>query len=755
MEALFLVSLLAAVAACLVVWRLRRRLTPLATGGAMAGVIGVALAFGLRSLSGLERLESASVESDFPSALTERGRVGRRPSQSATLPSSRNGWTAKARPLVFKPPRHPSRAPATSVSGDIVVTGMRIPPYMAKHTATIEGGFDLPRGVVRVGRPAILTYQLKPPGEVAEGEFSGDPQPTLLESLRSGAYVDVSFGCNACDETDNQQASQRLIIDHAALSHGVMRSVPVRFAFTPRTAPANLAGPNPGPHASLVFRVNGVSLDTWVVPVKTIAEGEPAPTEVVAPLEHTFERAPFGRPPVRLQYHRVGQGPYTIDIQATKEYLPWLRPLASAGARMSSGRDFYTLSIEAPKSGSNSLPMAAGTLVGQLESIVRAISADTPTAPCVDAPNDALAGAPLAKAIKGCLYPEASGLRTVAFPQPVQQFLFDLARCDPARRSEEDWSRQDEGLPLRVVGGVPYLPLQFTPMDSIGGRTATCSKGLAPAPEGDLTGLSGDLDYLGLALPLVIELDTGLSGARNTATAPEDKRLDDEGAPPEPKILVAGIYRDEDRTEDPTPGTPEFLFDQMATELDKTDDYEVTRDAQTFLKALIDQHRDVELIVINAHGRRRGVGEDTAITPPDNLIFSHWTELAGNPSARVPRSARTNGMEITTAFGALQPGDDRFFRRPAVLLLACETAAYREAYSIPFAFINNGAGMVVSTDVLVGSALARDFGQTFLSFVRDDNAPETAVFLTRRKLVREQATPLGLIWNVVGPPNAR
>ena len=615
----------------------------------------------------------------------------------------------------------------------------------ATHTARISSGTDLPLGVVRADAPASVEYRLKPLTEVVTGESMGAPRRDLLRAIRAGAYVDVTFGCNACDEIDNQQAPQRLVLDRAALSQGIFRSEGLKFRFTARHPSPALSVGGRSPHVSFVFRFNGRDLDTWIVPIVVLTSSSLSPTNTVRPAaaQREIDAQLRGDVPIRLQYYRpAANGPYSVRISAPTKFMPWLRSLGSVERHNAS-----LLSVGLVASGSALMSPAANKLQGRLE-LVRRGEVGT-TAACADQPQIPADQAALSAAIRGCISDAVHEFRTHALPIAVQQFLFDLARCDPVTSSDADWHRAKDRLPLLVVQGTPYLPFQFVPLDTIGDQPATCSQGLTLSTQAAAT--PADMDaYLGLLLPIEIEPDMILSMAKASSTPAVFK-----DSAYRTKRLLAGIYREDPLGEEPAAGSTNDIFRQMAKRFEHDADALLVHSATTFLNGLKQNRYSLDLIFVNAHGRRRGANEDTERVPPDNIIFSHWEQLEGNAGADVPKSAITDGVAIAAAIGQLPPGEDRLALAPTVLLLACETAPYREENSIPAAFITAGAGAVIVTETTVQDGLARDFGVAFLAGYNDGDSPAEAAFRARREVLLNHSTIFGLLWSVLSVPKQR
>jgi hypothetical protein len=627
---------------------------------------------------------------------------------------------------------------------DVVVTGSRA-PESSVHTARLESEHGLTGNRVRVNVRSKLTYVLKPPSEVAEGELAEPASTPFLRALAEGGNINVKFSCSHCDEADRNQAPIALKVDESVrAASGELRSLPMSFSFIPRAASAVISRLEIKPYVALTFTMDGYDLDRWVIPIAILAEGAQAegPSK---PLTRGFAKVDsellHGEEIVKLAYRLGGNDP-ELRITAPANYGLSLLPLAQAPG--------VTKIAHTPKSVEYSLKIlrsegqvrsAGNTLQAYLNRAIAnmaGFTAASETSRCSTAPDGIVNQSRTSDALEACLRSHRYNLATAMFPESIARTLFNLARCvDP--------SIGDEHPPVLVITGLPYAPYQFLPVDPESAR-GQCSPGLL-GRKAEVSWPSQPSDnFLGLLVPMVVvpnefgsilSPDTG-SQKPSEATDPVD--------------VLAGVYRELHPTGDGQ--GDEYGFEQFAS-LALQKEAVITRDSTSFVTRLLDARNDVRTILINTHGLRGERSAATAVSQSDMLVFSHWNSLAGDPLADVPDEARLLADDLMKKFQALMDTSATYplSARPAVVLLACDTAPYKpDATTLGYPFLFAGASAVVATETQVSANVARLFGQIYMEF--SDEGAAMAAYLSRRKAFQENRTVLPLLWAVVSVDGA-
>jgi hypothetical protein len=649
--------------------------------------------------------------------------------------------------------REPRRGVTAGAIGATGYQGADLPV----HTARISAQDGLPEGPVRrADAPAIMSYQLKPAGELTAGEVANGASATLLDTLSAGATISVTFGCSHCDDSDQRQAPQHLRLDPAG--GGTPRTQPLFFRFTPRSGASGPEGaPDVAPFVSLTFRVDGQEVDRWSIPVTVLAAATERPP-LARPLSRTARSATRGAREngMVIQYadHPVhGNQGVVIEVYAPLELRPYLAPLEEPGTNVrivgiSAAGITYSLSDLSRTL--DSIQSASDELLGDVDRAFRFAVDSSSRFPdddnCPVLAEEAEDQRRIGAAIRTCISSEAQSMRHNLLPRPLQRVLFNLARC---QRTGEAGAGER---PLVVISGIRYGPIQFLPVDDIGDEPGRCSANLERRPQSQATNSTPSDDFLGLLLPIVIqprEVASALQGDNPVA-----------GAPPRPeRAILAGVYEE---TRQDTDDDPAYGFDEFARFAQAELHAVVSRNADAFRQRVTELGGSVDLVIINSHGERGRQLRDADRRLPDRILFSHFIARPPSASGSEAGDLRIPDRAVLTAAGLRgyflerinAVGTMPLIRRPTVLLLACDMAPFRPGSTIPSAFFVGGARYVIASDSQVPAGTARQFGDAVVSRLARGASPARAVLEARRALFDEQGMIGPLLWNVVSAQGA-
>ena len=604
------------------------------------------------------------------------------------------------------------------------------------HTASILSDETLPPATVRSGKPATLIYALRSPKE--EASLRQAVAPAMLARLKAGASIDVYFDCSYCDESDAQALPQKLRLYSRTVERPEMRSLSVAFPFTPRlTQRTSIAGGPIGPYVALIFREGTRDLDRWAIPITVLTADDvlDVTDNIRPPLARklrTSSRYPTDT--VRIDFRNEGR---QAIVTVPKKYAAMSQGLAQQaewgkGVHVRDKSDDTTEYLVETGTDNAEISGAAHELLNQLTFVGRRISFDadasTEESDGCEIPIGLLQKqAVLSQAIVKCITGQRNALRTTLFVQPIQELLFNLARCI----SQPD---DTASLPVLAVSGIPYSALQLLPVDYPGDRPFTCRGNLRPRTvrASGPQGLSDD--FLGLHVALAL-----------TPIEIGENANHDRPSPTQGSTLTA-VY-----ATDPADALSS-IFDSFAKFSSNLPQATVERSGDTFLSALFAQRNALQVIIINTHGRRE-IALPGAVPIPDRLLFANNAQ-AENPHFSIPQWATVTAPLLRQAFSTVRSDAAPLKRRPTILLLACDMAPYSGPGSnIPYMFIRLGARDVIVTETAVNAAMAEVLGRDLGPRLILERLPSVALVQSRRALFERYGSILPLMWADVEAQN--
>lgn len=585
------------------------------------------------------------------------------------------------------------------------------------HTADLRTNDEqLPSTMLRANRPATLSYAYT---ANTLAHLRQEPSPGFADAMTDPnrrAGLSVSFSCFPCRDSDNAQRARAVTLDEA-----------INFEFTPADSiDAIYSRLHVPPHVALTFRSGQTEVDRWVIPITILRAGE-SPGETQRSEFRHFSRwrpANTALSVVRLDYVAASlSDPYILRVA-----LPWRlahfvpEGAWSEGATLEWSRDVpelvLTIAIQRTSADitSNVLDLHEQLRVTGRHAMETSGERGT------------------AVALYDAVRAHARNTQRAIFPLEVRQLLFNLARCEAIEGS----IRVNGDTPIVIaLSGLPHVPVQLLPLESVAATgTPACSAGLR-ARNAEPAGP----DFLGYEFAIA----THPRGVGPLAPFPPAHTGDRQS-------IVGGVYREDPQTGS-SGGEQDLLFDEFAqTLVGAYPTHRVERTGSTFLEALR-ENASAEVVAINAHGQRRTTSHGSELIATDRIIFSHKTYIAQGREAELPDSAVVSAGQIADVFIdelRAMPGRPPLSTRPVVLLLACETAPYRQAeLTLPHAFLRIGASAVISTEVEVDAVLAHRFGVAMTQELSNGVDPAVALHRVQTALRHDPRGGYALLWNTI------